>query len=336
LPVKYPNIKLNEKGICNYCLEGKLNSREVDDKKTIEKRKIEFRKDFENLVKSCKGKSEYDCLLLYSGGKDSTYLLYLLKEIYGLKVLAVTVNNGLMQESTKENIKNIVKHFNVDHVSFTPENDFHKRLFRYYLTHKVDDELYSKKICGSCANIIISTGLNIATEKKIPFVALGYAPNQTTFYEYSKEELLKSWVPKELYDEIFSDKDRSYFWNPENINKNDIPRFILPYYILEYPGVEGIIKKLTELGLGTKKTMDPIKSNCHMCWLLYHLDIKKHGYFTGCEGTSNLIRAGKIKNRTKYFLIYTLGFWLLKHGLVKRKFIKKSLNHLNLKIANIS
>jgi len=37
---------------------------------------------------------KYDVAVMYSGGKDSSYMLYLLKEVYKLRVIAVSVNNG--------------------------------------------------------------------------------------------------------------------------------------------------------------------------------------------------------------------------------------------------
>jgi hypothetical protein len=46
----------------------------------------------------------YDCLMLYSGGKDSTYALCRLVEM-GLSVYAFTLDNGFISESAKENIR---------------------------------------------------------------------------------------------------------------------------------------------------------------------------------------------------------------------------------------
>lgn len=50
-------------------------------------------------IVSEKGK-EYDVAVMYSGGKDSAYLLYLLKEVYKLRVVAVMVDNGYEHDYT--------------------------------------------------------------------------------------------------------------------------------------------------------------------------------------------------------------------------------------------
>jgi len=80
LPESFPGIHFNNECICNFCinfqgLEYENNKRE------------EYSQKFESMVKEYKGKSTYDALMCYSGGKDSTYTLIVLREKYNLKVL---------------------------------------------------------------------------------------------------------------------------------------------------------------------------------------------------------------------------------------------------------
>ena len=53
------------------------------------------KKVFENIVKKIKknNKSNYDCIIAVSGGKDSYYQTHVIKE-YGLKPLLVTYNGN--------------------------------------------------------------------------------------------------------------------------------------------------------------------------------------------------------------------------------------------------
>ena len=50
-------------------------------------------------------KGQYDCIVGVSGGVDSSYLLYLLKEKYKLNPLAVTLDNGWSTNIAVDNIK---------------------------------------------------------------------------------------------------------------------------------------------------------------------------------------------------------------------------------------
>lgn len=321
IPENYPDIKLNENGICNLC----LNEKSEDDLAE----KTRYKKEFEEYIEKIKGTGEYDCLLLYSGGKDSTYLLYILKEKYGLNILTVTVDIGVMKPVAKTNIKECIDHFNVDHITVTPENNFFKRLHRYFIQHP-NQNTYCTSVCGICQKVTHDIGLNIAAEKKIPFVALALSPFEAVRYERPREILLKSEIPEELYQEPFTERDRSYFWDPKNVKAEEIPRFIIPFYAIDYPGVEKIIEKLVEIGLGTKRGFDPLRSNCYLCWLLMYLDIKKYNCNPYVYPLSRLIRQGKTKRR--WSILLPLGTWLFKHGVIKRKEIKYALKYLDLKI----
>lgn len=97
-------IVLDEEGVCNFCLEyeekGKLRIVESD------QREDALRKVVEKLKKAGKG-AQYDCLIGVSGGTDSTYVAYLVKEL-GLRPLAVHFDNGWNSELAVSNIEKIL------------------------------------------------------------------------------------------------------------------------------------------------------------------------------------------------------------------------------------
>ncbi|NCC62266.1 MAG: ATPase, partial [Verrucomicrobiae bacterium] len=105
----FPGILFADDGICNYCHAwnkrwGSFNFNRAEN---------ELKKIF-NIVKTKNRK--YDCLLPYSGGRDSSYVLYLCKEKYGLNPLAVTFNNLFMSSYAKNNIFSMIEVLGVDHV----------------------------------------------------------------------------------------------------------------------------------------------------------------------------------------------------------------------------
>ena len=71
LPESKPDIWINEDGICNICLEYDKETQSLD--KSLET-------DFIKLLNMYKSKGEYDCLVMCSGGKDSTSALYYMKK----------------------------------------------------------------------------------------------------------------------------------------------------------------------------------------------------------------------------------------------------------------
>ncbi|MCK4260253.1 MAG: AMP-binding protein [Halanaerobiales bacterium] len=111
----YPDITINEDGICNNC-DNLSNYKEMADKY--------FRRldDLERLIKENKSMDgKYDCLVLYSGGQGSAYALYTLVQM-GVKVLALTYDNGYLTKSDLINIKEITQKLGVDNVVLTHEN----------------------------------------------------------------------------------------------------------------------------------------------------------------------------------------------------------------------
>jgi len=101
MPENKPDIFLNDKGICNLCLEHDFVKRTEDNVKPLET-------DFLKIINKYKGKQKYDCLVMCSGGKDSTSSLYYMTKRYKLNPLAFTFDHGFETEEAMENIRNAV------------------------------------------------------------------------------------------------------------------------------------------------------------------------------------------------------------------------------------
>ena len=68
-----------------------------------------------------RARDRYDCLCLYSGGKDSTYMLYVLAKRMKLRVLAMTLDNWFLSPQTHVNIQNTLRRLEtVDHIVVRP------------------------------------------------------------------------------------------------------------------------------------------------------------------------------------------------------------------------
>ncbi|MEM8678407.1 MAG: amino acid adenylation domain-containing protein [Planctomycetota bacterium] len=125
----------------------------------------------ERLKRDDPGAREYDCLVLLSGGKDSTYMLARLADM-GLKLLAFTLDNGYISPEAKANIRRVVEALGVDHhFGSTPAMN---RIF-------VDSLERHANVCQGCFKAIYTLSLNLAREKQIPFIATGLSRGQ--FFE---------------------------------------------------------------------------------------------------------------------------------------------------------
>jgi len=110
LPETFPGISYNEEGICNYCLEWKPVS-------VLGELKLN------SILDSVKNKGDrYDILVPFSGGRDSTFVLYELVKKYSMRVLAITVDSGFLTKEGYDNISRVSDCLNVDHVWLKDEN----------------------------------------------------------------------------------------------------------------------------------------------------------------------------------------------------------------------
>jgi N-acetyl sugar amidotransferase len=124
LPDHLPSVHLDKDGICNHCR--KLDSLMGD----WERNKSQRLEELESLInRTKKTDQQYDCLVTLSGGKDSTFALYLMAKVYKLKCLCVTFDNGFMSEFARRNITKAIESANADHIYYHINQ---KNLLRLY------------------------------------------------------------------------------------------------------------------------------------------------------------------------------------------------------------
>ena len=108
-----PDISFDSNNYCNHCNEF------FDFKQAIAYQAGESEKKLEKLVSNIKKegqKNKYDCLIGVSGGVDSSYVAYLVKEL-GLRPLALHMDNGWNSEHSAANIRNICSKLEIDYIS---------------------------------------------------------------------------------------------------------------------------------------------------------------------------------------------------------------------------
>lgn len=100
------DIIFNDQGICNYC------SNFIDRKKKLEQSNNNINDLIQKIKRDGKNK-RYDCIIGVSGGVDSSFSLIKACE-YGLRPLAVHLDNGWNSELAQNNISNLIRECDVD------------------------------------------------------------------------------------------------------------------------------------------------------------------------------------------------------------------------------
>jgi N-acetyl sugar amidotransferase len=130
-----PDIRFDEKGICNYYYEYKQAEKQYCLKGDVGRAKLV--EIAEQLKIAGKGK-RYDCLVGLSGGADSTYLALLAKQL-GLRPLLVHFDYGWNSELAVQNIENTTKILGFDLYTYVMNWPEFKELQRSYFKASVLD-----------------------------------------------------------------------------------------------------------------------------------------------------------------------------------------------------
>jgi N-acetyl sugar amidotransferase len=109
-----PEIQFDSNGVCNNCIEFLKKREEV---KANKKYGSEHLAKIVEKIKSSGRQRKYDVLLGISGGVDSCYVAYLLKQL-GLRVLLLHLDNGWNSNYATQNIRNAARIFGFDYQSY--------------------------------------------------------------------------------------------------------------------------------------------------------------------------------------------------------------------------
>lgn len=164
-----PDIVIDSEGICNHC-------RRYDD--LLPKRVFHGeagQSAMEKLVDAMKARGrgrDYDCLIGISGGVDSTYVAYLVKR-YGLRPLAIHLDNGWNSELAVKNIELTLTKLGIDlHTEVLDWDEFRDLQMSFLRAstpdleiptdHAITATLWRQALSHDIKYII--SGMNFATE----------------------------------------------------------------------------------------------------------------------------------------------------------------------------
>lgn len=154
------DISFDEKGNCNYCTEflTRTSKGYYDLSSNIE--------SFISKVKKDGMGKKYDCIVGVSGGADSSYTLYLAKK-YGLRVLAVHMDNGWNSELASNNIETIISKMEVDlYTHVINWHEYKKLMYSFFDADVINVELLYD-------NAMLAVNYRLASKYGIKYILSG-------------------------------------------------------------------------------------------------------------------------------------------------------------------
>lgn len=153
-PETKPDLAFDENGVCYACIAAEEKNKGID----WSEREREFH-EIISYYRLPKDKIGYDCLIPVSGGKDSTYQAYFMKEICGMNPLCVCFETTSVTDVGLKNLDNISK-MGMDVIHFKKNGDVYKKMVVESFK-RVGDEMWPNHIGIFTIPVIFAVKFNI-------------------------------------------------------------------------------------------------------------------------------------------------------------------------------
>lgn len=300
MPETVPGVTFNRDGICDYCLN-------------YQKERYFGKEGLEKIIASIiKEENEYDCIVPLSGGRDSTYILYMAKAIYNLKVLAVSYDNEFRIDQALINMKNACQRLNVDFISVRSKRGIAQKIVKSSIRSSISPKRLG--ICQACSYGYRSVTYRAAEKYKVPLILWGESQAEATqdmekkaFEALSlkeKSRFAKLLNPNYYEAKLFLWLQRAEFHVPGNnifcitgrpILKNNNIREVRVFDYILWDREK--IKETIMRELGWEKSYGQVSSwrtDCMLHSLVNYVYFKQFGCTKDCFGYCNMINSGQM------------------------------------------
>lgn len=228
MPDTRPGITFDKNGVCIACQNNE------------KKKNVDWDTRYEELKKLCdkyrrKNPTDYDCIIAVSGGKDSHYQVYVMKELMNMNPLLITVEDFFtMTEAGKHNQNNIMEAFGCNMIAFKPNRRAAKTISRYMF------EKYGRPL-WYVDRLLYTVPLYYAAALNIPLLVYG----ENVSYEYggvddeetysAREQVFNGVAPDVSLDELVEigvpREELAYLEAPSREMLNNLDPIYLSYFV---------------------------------------------------------------------------------------------------------
>ena len=174
LPETHETISFDQEGVCNICRQHEFKQDKIDWKSK--------EKDLITLIDQYKGKYDYDCIIPFSGCKDSTFTLYKLVKDYDVRPLVVSYDHHFYRPKTLKNVDRVIRILGVDYIKYRTNWNVIKKTMKETFLRKGD-------FCWHCHAGVFAYPMQIAVKHNIPLIFWGEKSSEyTSYYGYEEEE----------------------------------------------------------------------------------------------------------------------------------------------------
>ncbi len=296
LPATFPGITFDAAGVCGYCQDAATAG-------SVAVARQQLRARMEAVIAASRGQGAYDCIVAFSGGKDSSYTLQSLVRTYQLRCLAVTIDNGFLSEQARTNCTTVTSALGVDFLMFRPAPTFMARMYRTSVTAGgVQSPAAIKRasaICNSCISMINTLMVTFAIQHEAPLIAGGYiggqVPKDMAVLDLNLIQQERMRAPQqERYTQLFGPAAGHFFFIRQSLlqqQPNGHVTVINPMLTVALREEE-ILTTIQALGWQPSQDTGRHSSNCRLNDVGIALHYRQHGFHPYVLELAEQVRAG--------------------------------------------
>jgi len=174
MPETVESLVIDDTGVCSVCknIDYKHNQIDWDERNQL----------LDEELDAVRGKHLYDCIVPFSGGKDSTFTLWYLVRIKKLKPLVVRFDHGFFRPTVQDNALKTFRLLGVDVHQFTPNWQVVRKLMFESLRRRGD-------FCWHCHTGIFAYPMWMALKFETPLLIWGEGGQEySSWYSFEEEE----------------------------------------------------------------------------------------------------------------------------------------------------
>jgi hypothetical protein len=324
LPETFPGIEFDAAGVCSICRADATGSGAV--RNGTER----ARQRFMELVDEVSARPGYHCLLAFSGGKDSTYTLHLLRKIYKLRVLAVTFDNGFLSPQAFTNMRKVLERIDADHLLVKPRYELLRKLFAAVAqTHPFPPKVLERasSVCNACIGLVKNICLRTAIEQQIPLIVYGWSPGQApvsaAVFQFNRLMLRQMQKARMTpLQQIACDNLKPYMLTETHLEEaGTLPYSVNPLAFESYDK-ESIIETIRSYGWEQPSDTDGNSTNCLLNSIAIRLHLRDYGFHPYAAEVAHLVRTGAITREQGLAELEDLGSEQIAHDVAEALGIK--------------
>jgi tRNA(Ile)-lysidine synthase TilS/MesJ len=294
-----PGISISpDTGLCQFCEHFTPTSPE---------KKEEYRVRMDNLLSSSKKQGKYDVIFALSGGVDSSYTLYRLKQEYpGLRILAVQFDNSFISETALENARKFCDLTKSTYMRLAlDKNTLRDTFFKAATSRDAypgTAKYRASDICNTCISIIKQKIIELAITTKAPFIVFAFSPGQTDAPFVTLTKPFMVWMRKIFEGNLkaMGVTERNAYLIDSQVIQPGAPEpeitIIHPFLIWDYDK-PAFKKECIRLGWIDPDLKDHNSSNCLLNAFAIKNHLDKYHIHSYAYDLAALVRQGNMKRK---------------------------------------